>query len=148
MGLFSKKNEENGPDRSGAGTGMDMTPMVRMLASASEEQRQQMLSDRLAVFADQDEATRTRGMEAMLTAALSLPDDAYRNIVSSRLAVLLGLPQETRMTLMQTHAAVVKGLDEGQRQKEMRTMQTVVSGLPEGQREMVTGMMAKLGLTP
>lgn len=143
MGLFSKKKQ---PQAEASSPGMDMTPMVTMLAAAPEEQRRQMLTDRLAVFAAQDEATRAKGMAAMLEAALTLPDDDYTTIASSRLAVLLGMSPEQRMSLMQSHAAAVKDLGDVKRDKEMRTMRAVVSQLPEQQREMVMGMMQKLGM--
>lgn len=146
MPPFGRKNRD---EKEQAGTAsMDMTPMVTMLAAAPEEQRRQMLTDRLAVFASQDEATRTRGMEAMLRAALALPDDDYARIASTRLAVMLGMAPEERTTLMQTHAAVVKGLDPAVGEKESQVMKGVVSQLPDQQREMVTGMMQKLGMTP
>lgn len=146
MGLFNKKKQPSAEVSSPAG--MDMTPMVTMLAAAPEEQRRQMLTDRLAVFAAQDETIRAKGMGAMLTAALALPDDDYTKIAASRLNVLLGMSPEQRMTLMQTHAAAVKGLDGDQRGKEIRTMRAVIGELPEPQREMVMGMMQKLGMMP
>lgn len=146
MGLFNKKKQPN--EEASSPAGMDMTPMVTMLAAAPEEQRRQMLTDRLAVFADQDDATRAKGMRAMLAAALALPDDDYTKIAASRLDVLVDMSPEQRMTLMQTHAAVVKDLGDEQRDKEMRTMRAVVGELPASQRETVMGMMQKLGMMP
>ncbi|GMQ86051.1 MAG: hypothetical protein BMS9Abin07_1623 [Acidimicrobiia bacterium] len=147
MGLFGKNKDDDTPTMSGGG--MDMTPMVTMIAAAPEAQRREMLTDRLAVFASQDEESRARGMAAMLTAALGLPDDDYATVAASRLAVMLEMAPEDRAALMATHAATVKGLeDEALRQKEMRTTKQVVSQLPDEQREMVMGKMRELGMMP
>ncbi len=147
MGIFGKNKDNDTPATGGAG--MDMTPMVTMLAAAPEEQRREMLTDRLAVFVSQDEETRARGMGAMLTAALGLPDDDYATIAASRLAVLLEMAPEDREALMETHAATVQGLeDDALRQKEMKTTRQIVSQLPDAQREMVMGKLRELGMMP
>lgn len=120
--------------------------MVRMMASAPDEQRMKMLGDRLAVFADQEEATREQGMKGMLVAALRLPDDDYQKIAASRFKALNGLDAGMQMMLMKSHAAVVKSLSIGQQQKEMKAMKQIISGLPEDKRGQAMSMMQNLGL--
>lgn len=93
--------------------------MVAMLASAPDDKRTEMLGDRLAVFASQDEATRERTMKGMLVAALKLPAEDYQKIAACRFTAVMALDQDTRMTLMKSHAATVKSLSPDQRQKEM-----------------------------
>ncbi len=144
MGLFKKKPPVE--ETSGAQPAMDMGPMVGMLAKAPEEKRQEMLTDRLTVFAGQDVASRERGMTAMLEAALELPDAEYQNIASSRMAVMQTFPQDQRMELMRSHAAVVKALPEDLRVKEMRATKSVLAGLPSQKRQMMEAMMKDLGI--
>lgn len=147
MAWFRKKSETRTPAAAPRG-GMDMTPMVEMLAGASEEQRRTMLRDRMAVFASQDDDTRLKGMSAMLKAGLTLPADDYTRIASSRLGVLMELEPQERMKLMQTHAVAVKQLDDTRRAKEMSAMKAAVGALPADRREMVMGMMKQLGMMP
>ncbi len=124
----------------------NMDQMVAMMASAPEDKRTSMLGDRLAVFAGQDEATRTRGMKGMLVAALQLPDDDYQKIAASRFKAVNALDGDTQMMLMKSHAGVVKSLPADQQQKEMKAMKQIVSGLPEDTRGQVMSMMENLGL--
>lgn len=144
MSLFKKKTPVQG--RSGTQPAMDMGPMVAMLAKAPEEKRQEMLTDRLTVFAGQDASSRQRGMAAMLEAALGLPDDDYQNIANSRMAVIQTFPQDQRMKLMKSHAAVVQALPEDLRMKEMRATKSVLAGLPAEKRQMMEAMMKDLGM--
>ncbi|GMQ97690.1 MAG: hypothetical protein BMS9Abin17_0190 [Acidimicrobiia bacterium] len=146
-----KKTTKTGPKPSttapaAKGGQPNMDQMVRMLASAPEEKRTSMLSDRLAVFAGQDEVSRERGMKGMLVAALQLPEDDYQKIAASRFRAVNELDQETRMTLMMSHAATVKSLAPEQQQKEMKAMKQIVSGLPEDKRDQTMKMMRDLGL--
>ncbi len=144
MSLFKKQSPaEESPSSQPA---MDMGPMVGMLAKAPEEQRQQMLTDRLTVFAGQDSDTRNRGMGAMLAAALKLPDDDYQKIAGSRLAVLGQFAPDQRMELMKSHAAAIKGLPEDLRMKEMRVMKSVLAELPSDKRQMMETTMKDLGM--
>ncbi len=144
MGLFKKKAPVK--ETSGEQPAMDMGPMVGMLAKAPEEKRREMLTDRLTVFAGQDDTGRERGMTAMLKAALALSDAEYQNIASSRIAVIQTFSQDQRMTLMKSHAAVVKDLPEDLRMKEMRAMKSVLAGLPSEKRQMMEAMMKDLGM--
>lgn len=144
MSWFKKKAPVQ--EASGAQPAMDMGPMVTMLASAPEEKRQEMLTDRLTVFAGQDVTSRERGMTAMLEAALGLPDAEYQNIANSRMAVIQTFPQDQRMELMKSHAAVVKTLPEDLRMKEMRATKSVLAGLPSEKRQMMEAMMKDLGM--
>jgi len=124
----------------------NMDQMVSMLASAPEEKRTEMLGDRLAVFASQDDVTRERAMKGMLVAALKLPEGEYQKVAASRFKAVMGLDEDTRMTLMKSHAATVKSLPPEQQQKEMKAMKQIVSGLPEDKRGQVMTMMQNLGL--
>ena len=144
MSWFKKKAPVQ--EMSGAQPAMDMGPMVGMLAKAPEEKRQEMLTDRLTVFAGQDAPSRERGMTAMLEAALALPDDDYQNIAGSRMAVIQTFSQDQRMTLMKSHAAVVQGLPEDLRMKEMRTTKAVLAGYPDEKRQMMETAMKDLGM--
>ncbi len=152
MSWFKKnKSTKAGPkasDRGGMPQGgqPSMDQMVRMMARASEDQRTSMLGDRVAVFAEQDEATRERGMKGMLVAALQLPDDDYQKIAASRFKAISALAADTQMSLMKSHAAVVKSLPADQQHKEMKAMKQVVSSLPDEKRGQVMSMMQKLGL--
>jgi len=132
------------PASQSAQTNMDQ--MVHMLVGASEDQRTSMLSDRLAVFAGQDEAMRKRGMKGMLVAALQLSEDDYQKIAASRFKAMSGLGADTQMMLMKSHAAVVKSLPTDQQGKEMKAMKQVVSSLPEAKRGQAMAMMQNLGL--
>lgn len=144
MSWFKRGSKDDEPAQQSKQS--DMSAMVSMLVLAPEEQRRQMLADRLVTFAERDEETRQVLMANMLDAALALPDDEYQKIAASRLAALNTLPEGTRMQLMMSHAAVVKSLPEDLRAKEMRTMQAVIADLPPEQGEMVKGMMKNLGL--
>jgi len=130
-------------DQDGGG---QMDQMVRMLASAPEQQRVAMLNDRLAVFADQEQGPREDKMRGMLVAALKLPDDEYQKIAAARFEALQSFPSDTQMMMMKSHATVVKALPDEQRAKEMSAMQKIVSGLPEDRRAQMMAMMQNLGL--
>ncbi len=145
MSFFRRdKDQSQAPPAQGASPNMHQ--MVAMLASAPEEQRLAMLKDRLAVFADHDEATREQAMKGMLVAGLELPDSDYQKIAASRFKAMNDLDADTRMALMKSHATVVKGLSDELRQKEMKAMKQIVSGLPEDKRHQMMTMMQNLGL--
>ncbi len=145
MGIF-KKDKHGSGDEPMPGGQPDMTQMVRMLAAAPEEQRSAMLTDRMAVFADQEEGMRRTTMKAMLVAGLGLPSEEYQLIAQSRFKVLNTFDDETRMSLMQSHAAVVKELPADLGHKEMAAMTEIVSALPDDKRAQMMGLMQKLGL--
>jgi len=150
MGWFKKSRKAEStrsvriPGSQGGQPNMDQ--MVRMMAAAPEEKRTMMLSDRLAVFAEQDGATRERGMKGMLVAALQLPEGEYQKVATSRFKAVNSLDDDTRMSLMKSHAAVVKSLPADQQQKEMKAMKQIVSALPEDKRGQTMAMMHNLGL--
>ncbi len=144
MSLFKKRSSAE--ESKSSQPAMDMGPMVAMLAKAPEEKRREMLTDRMTVFAGQDSAARTRGMSAMLEAALKLPDDEYQKIAGSRVAVLEQFAPDQRMELMRSHAEVVKALPEDLRMKEMRAMKSVLAGLPSEKRQMMEAAMKDLGM--
>ncbi len=134
------------PPTGSAGGGGQIDQMVRMLASAPEQQRVAMLSDRLAVFADQEQEARQVQMGGMLTAALELPGDEYQKIATARFKALQSLPADTQMMLMKSHAAAVKALPGDQRAKEMSAMKKIISDLPQDERAKTMAMMQNLGL--
>lgn len=141
-----KSTSEQKPAVAAQGDGGQMDQMVRMLASAPEEQRVAMLNDRLAVFADQEQGPREDTMRGMLVAALKLPDDEYQKIAAARFKALQSFPSDTQMMLMKSHAAVVKALPGDQRAKDMSAMKKIISGLPEDKRAQMMTMMQNLGL--
>ncbi|MDE1852848.1 MAG: hypothetical protein KGI38_03765 [Thaumarchaeota archaeon] len=148
------------PMSGGMGSGT-MDDMVKMLASAPEAQRRDMIKTRLSSFAQMNDEERANGMKMMIGAVQKLDQEGIRELTYSRLEALAeDFDPATRKKLMGTHMMVVMGLPKEQmmaelnavvsamgqchdacRMKDMGTMKELMMEMPQEKRGMMMQML-------
>ncbi len=113
------------PEQGMGSTSMDS--MVKMLASATEQQRREMIRTRLSAFAQANDADRINGMKMMVQAINKLDRKSAEKLAYTRLESLAeDFDATTRKKLMKTHMNIVADLPENQMAVELRTMVSVM----------------------
>lgn len=134
-----------------------MEAMVRMLARLPEQQQREMITTRLAAFADMRDEERLSAMKAMITAlqkidvgdqkkltyarlealAESFDDATRKKLIGTHMMALMGMPKEQMAADLNIMVSVMSLCHEACRMKDMNTMRELMMGLQPDKRMMM-----------
>lgn len=117
----------------------DMSAMVKMLAGAPEEQRRQMLAQRIEMFGSMPENQRVQGMVGMMTAINRLNPVEQRTVIKTRTAIVAGLPESKRKVILQSRMKAAMQVPKAVNDADMQVIQSVLPELPADLRQNFTG---------
>lgn len=120
---------------------MDMGDMVTALAGMPDDQRRTMMTERLEMFAEMEDADREGAMGQMMEAVGTLPDGDQRKLIKTRTEVLADLPEASREKLMGTHMKLMMAMPQEGMMAEMETIKSIVPELTDRRQAVVMKMM-------
>jgi hypothetical protein len=105
-----------------------MEAMVRMLAQLPEKQQRDMITSRLAAFADMGDEERLNAMKSMIVALQKMDTESQRKLTYARLEALAeSFDDGTRKKLIGTHMLALMGLPKEQMMADLNIMVSVMS---------------------
>lgn len=108
----------------------DMDQMVKMLATAPEEQRRAMVRQRLEMFLSMPAEKRVEGMRGMLRSIGKLSPTEKTRLIKTRTEIVASLPPAERRELLQARIKAGMGLPKDVDEADMKTIEAVLPELP------------------
>ena len=121
-----------------------MDEMIKMLADAPEEQRHQMLTQRLKMVAGQPEEQRVKSQVGLISAIANLKDKKMKPFIATRTKVLMSLSPEEKEALIIGRLKAGKMLDEKANMSDMKTTLEVTKEMGEDKYNVLTGLIKKV----
>ncbi len=122
----------------------DMDDMIKMLADAPEEQRQQMLTQRLKMIAGQPEEQRVKSLAGLITAVTSLKEKKMKQFIATRTKILMGLSPEEKDAIILGRMKAGKMVGEKIHMVDMKTTLETAQQMGEDKLTMLTNLMKKI----
>lgn len=113
-----------------------MEDMIKMLADAPQEQRKQMITERLKMIAGQPEPQRIESVKGLILAVSKLDEKKKAPFIADRTQAIAQLAPEQRSALMVTRAKVGPQLPEDVSITDMKYTVMAVKQWPEEKRNM------------
>ncbi|MCE7747404.1 MAG: hypothetical protein GPJ51_03340 [Candidatus Heimdallarchaeota archaeon] len=122
----------------------EMNEMIKMLADASEEQRQQMLTQRLKMIAGQPEEQRVKSLAGLITAVTELKEKKMKPFIATRTKILMGLSPEEKEALLLGRMKAGKMVGDKIHMTDMKVTLEVAKQMGEEKLKMLTGLMKQI----
>ncbi len=113
-----------------------MEDMIKMITNSPQEQRKQMITNRLTMIAAQPEPLRTNSAKEMVMAISKLDEKKKAVFIEERTNIISQLPPETKGIILMTRAKVGPQLPEKINMDDMKYTLTTVKQWPEEKRNM------------
>jgi hypothetical protein len=122
----------------------DMDEMIKMLASAPEEQRRAMVRQRMDMFLSMPEENRVQAMRAMLLSIGKLSPEARKRLIKTRTEVVAGYDNDQRKQLLLSRMKSGMELPREVDTADMQAIEQVLPELPEDLRTNFIGTRQEL----
>ncbi len=77
-----------------------MEDMIKMMADAPQEERKQMMTDRMKMFATMPEDQRVESISMMITGLSKLPPQKREQLIAGRTMIIANLSEDERKAVM------------------------------------------------
>jgi len=118
--------------------------IVKMMADAPEEQRANMLTQRLKMLAGQPEEQRVKSLSGLITSVTKLKPKKMKPFIATRTKVLMGLSKEEIEALLVGRLKAGKMVDEKVHKMDMMTTLEVAKEMGEDKLNMLKNMIKQV----
>lgn len=111
-----------------------MDAMIQMMASAPEEERKQMMTDRLKMFAAMPEDQRVESIAQLIVGFSRLPPAQREELVAARTLIIANLSEDERKAVIVGHMKAGRKVGPEIHRSDMQLTNKAALRLPDGQK--------------
>ncbi len=111
-----------------------MEEMIRMMADAPQEERKQMMTDRLKMFVEMPEDQRVESISQLVTGFSKLPPQKREELIAGRTMIIASFSEDQRKALVVGRMKAGMKVGPEIHESDMALTEKAVMNLPDDQK--------------